>query len=77
MIKVEPAYTSQRCHLCGGKGERFSSIFKCKVCGKTCDADFNASVNIARRAMSLLAGLSNPAHVGLGGEGIKWGVGYF
>jgi len=56
VISVNPAYSSTKCHICGGDGERFSSIFKCKVCGRTYNADFNASVNIARRAMSLLAG---------------------
>jgi IS605 OrfB family transposase len=53
MIQVSPNGTSRRCHICSGEGERFSSIFKCKVCGRIYDADFNASVNIARRAMTL------------------------
>ena len=71
VIEVSPAYSSQKCHICGGDGERFSSIFKCKVCGRTYDADYNASVNIARRATSLLAGLRNRAPTGLRDDGRK------
>ena len=71
VILVNPAYSSRKCHVCGGDGERFSSTFKCKVCGRTYNADFNASVNIARRAMSLLARRCNPASVGLRNDGRK------
>jgi len=46
-----------------------------KVSGKTnrrkYDADYNASVNIARRDLALLAGLSNPARRGLQDEPTK------
>ncbi len=44
---------------------------KCKVCGRTYNAGFNASLNIARRAMSLLAGACNPPSVGLRDDGRK------
>jgi IS605 OrfB family transposase len=71
IVKVDPAYTSQRCHFCGGTGERFSSRFKCKVCGREYDSDYNASINIARRATPLLAGLSNPARGGLRDDSTK------
>ncbi|MCD6369834.1 MAG: transposase [Thermoproteales archaeon] len=71
VILVNPAYSSRKCHVCGRDGERLSSIFKCKVCGRTYNADFNASVNIARRAMSLLAGACNPPSVGLRDDGRK------
>jgi len=71
VILVNPAHTSRECHVCGGDGERFSSTFKCKVCGRTYNADFNASVNIARRATSLLARRRNPASVGLRDDGRK------
>ena len=71
VILVNPSYSSRKCHVCGGDGERFSSIFKCKVCGRTYNADFNASVNIALRAKPLLAGLCNRASVGLRDDGRK------
>lgn len=46
---VEPAYTSQRCHECGftRKSNRRGSVFKCRECGHTADADINAARNIA------------------------------
>jgi len=71
VIKVNPSHSSRICHICSGEGERFSSRFRCKVCGREYDADFNASVNISRRATSLLAGLSNPARRGLRDEPTK------
>ena len=71
VVLVNPAHSSRKCHVCGGDGERFSSTFKCKVCGRTYDADFNASVNIARRAMSLLAGGCNRPSTGLRDDGRK------
>jgi IS605 OrfB family transposase len=71
VIKVNPAYSSRTCHFCGEKGERFSSRFRCKVCGREYDADYNASVNIARRAKSLLAGHRNHARRGLRDEPTK------
>jgi IS605 OrfB family transposase len=71
IVKVNPAYSSQRCHFCSGAGERFSSRFKCKVCGRGYDADYNASSNIARRATPLLAGHRNHARRRLGDEPTK------
>jgi len=47
--EMNPTYTSQRCSVCGWvrscnrKGKRF----KCVSCGFECDADLNASKNIA------------------------------
>ena len=47
--KVDPAYTSQRCSLCGAvhKESRNGERFKCIVCGYESDADINAAVNIS------------------------------
>lgn len=48
---VDARYTSQKCSSCGHteRGNRKSqSVFKCKHCGKSLNADFNASVNIAK-----------------------------
>jgi len=51
------AWTSQTCHVCGyihadnrGKGEERDS-FKCLQCGHEDNADINAGVNIARKAL--------------------------
>jgi putative transposase len=45
---VNPAHTSQRCSRCGfvHKLSRNGEIFKCRNCGYTQDADYNASLNI-------------------------------
>ena len=45
---VNPAHTSQACSKCGfvRKQNRINEIFKCRNCGYTLDADYNASLNI-------------------------------
>ena len=45
---VNPAHTSQTCSQCGfvHKQNRNCEIFKCRNCGHTLDADYNASLNI-------------------------------
>lgn len=51
---VNAQYTSQTCNRCGhiAKGNRVGETFKCLRCGYTCNADYNASVNIAKEAIS-------------------------
>lgn len=60
-LKVAPAFTSQTCNRCGfvHKLNRNGEIFKCKNCGYTLDADFNASLNILNLGLaqqSMVAG---------------------
>ena len=45
---VNPAYTSQICHLCNYFGKRKGDRFYCETHGVV-DADYNASVNILQR----------------------------
>jgi len=47
--KISPTYTSRRCSVCGWtrRSNRKGKEFRCKACGFTCDADLNASRNIA------------------------------
>jgi putative transposase len=48
--KVSPAFTSQRCSVCGcvdPKSRESQASFRCKACGFTCNADVNAARNIA------------------------------
>ena len=45
IAKVDPAYTSQKCRMCGSIGTRFGNRFTC-VCGHVEHADVNASHNI-------------------------------
>jgi transposase len=49
LVHKSPTYTSQRCSVCGWtqKSNRNGKLFKCRHCKNTCDADFNASVNIS------------------------------
>ena len=52
VIKIKPAYTSQRCSKCGfiHKDNRLTqSQFKCLQCGFKENADYNASQNISIR----------------------------
>jgi IS605 OrfB family transposase len=53
--KVSPKNTSRMCHKCGhiDKSNRMVFTFKCVSCGYTADADWNASKNIAGRAISI------------------------
>ncbi len=49
VLKVNPAYTSRICAKCGKEGRLEGLTFKCS-CG-TYDRDYNASLNIAKRAL--------------------------
>lgn len=49
VVEVSPYHTSQICSYCGSKGKRNGIHFKCTNCGKQFNADWNASVNIAKR----------------------------
>lgn len=53
VIYIDPYNTSRTCSVCGfvSKSNRMSqSVFSCKSCGFTANADFNASTNIALMA---------------------------
>lgn len=47
LVLVDPAYTSQKCHVCGEHGTRNGKSFKCPSCNWSGDADFNGAKNIA------------------------------
>lgn len=49
--KVDPAYTSQTCSVCGHidkENRQTQEKFKCTMCGFELNADHNAAINIAR-----------------------------
>jgi transposase len=54
--RVNPAYTSQTCSLCGHRApnnRENQAVFLCKACGHRANADVNAAINIAAgRAVS-------------------------
>ncbi|MDD1762882.1 MAG: transposase [Methanothrix sp.] len=45
-VLVDPAYTSQTCHVCGEHRNRHGKSFKCPACGWSVDADLNGAQNI-------------------------------
>jgi len=48
--KINPAFTSQRCSVCGhvaADSRESQALFRCVACGYTCNADVNAARNIA------------------------------
>lgn len=47
LVLVDPAYTSQTCHVCGEHGIRNGKSFKCPACGWSGDADLNGAQKIA------------------------------
>lgn len=66
VIRVDPRYTSQRCHACGhtGKENRVNqATFKCVKCGHTANADVNAAKNILGRACPSGGNDSEVSHV--------------
>lgn len=51
VLRVNPAHTSQKCHVCGTQMDmRDSRRPRCLVCKVTWDRDENAAINIAKRA---------------------------
>lgn len=66
VVKIDPRYTSQTCSRCGyhhRSNRRSQSLFKCRACGYTLNADLNASLNIrekhARLGRPLASGLTS------------------
>lgn len=57
LFKVAPHHTSQECACCGHthpSNRQTQSLFVCKQCGNTNNADVNASLVIAKRAVDLI-----------------------
>jgi transposase len=62
--KVDPAFTSQTCGVCGYRApenRESQAVFRCVACGHHANADVNAAVNIAAgRAVSARRGTPTP-----------------
>ena len=59
VVKVNPAFTSQTCSVCGHVDEdnrRNQHKFKCTACGHTENADYNAAKNILKAGTSAVNG---------------------
>lgn len=53
VVKVNPAFTSQRCSACGivdREARESQAVFRCRSCGFACNADVNAARNIRHEA---------------------------
>ena len=53
VIVISPEYTSQTCSVCGhiAKQNRQGEKFLCLTCGHEMHSDYNAAINISKRAM--------------------------
>ena len=49
ITNINPAYTSQICHICDSFGTRNGENFTCQCCQNKMDADVNAAHNIRKR----------------------------
>jgi len=57
VVKVNPAYTSQKCSKCGHtckENRKTQSLFECVKCGYTENADFQATLNIFQLGQQLM-----------------------
>lgn len=57
VFKIDPRHTSQTCSKCGYQhrsNRRSQSLFKCRKCGYTINADLNASYNIRNKHLASL-----------------------
>ena len=55
VVKVDPRHTSQTCSKCGYQARnnrRTQSLFLCRHCGYSLNADLNASINIREKYVS-------------------------
>jgi len=65
VVVVDPRRTSQECPRCGytsRENRRSQALFRCRTCGFQHNADWVASVNIARRALAQGAGSEGLGH---------------
>ncbi len=71
---VDPAYTSRTCSQCGhcAKANRKSqTVFCCRACGYTDNADRNAAINISRASVMVpIVGPKNSRNKRLFGQGL-------
>jgi len=67
VLKLSPAFTSQRCSACGhvdARSRESQARFACTVCGYVCHADVNAARNIAAgHAVTARGGFRNAGPV--------------
>jgi len=63
VVQVDPAYTSQTCHMCGHvdkRNRRSQAVFHCGRCDFVGHADHNAALNIAARGVERWGDVMRP-----------------
>jgi putative transposase len=63
VVQVDPAYTSQACHMCGHvdkRNRRGQAVFHCGRCDFVGHADHNAALNIAARGVECWGEVMRP-----------------
>ncbi|GAA2418340.1 RNA-guided endonuclease TnpB family protein [Actinomadura vinacea] len=73
VVRIDPAYTSQRCSLCGvvdREARESQARFRCRSCGHAGNADVNAARNIAHAARQS-ASAAGPAVAARGRPGVS------
>jgi putative transposase len=68
VVKVDPRNTSKTCSRCGychRSNRRSQSLFKCRQCGYSLNADYNAAINIRDKHIASLALLGTSLESGL------------
>ena len=62
VIRVNPRYTSQKCHQCGEVVQKSLSVRThiCPFCGYIADRDVNAAKNILSKAGAQPSGVKHP-----------------
>ncbi|WP_198046938.1 RNA-guided endonuclease TnpB family protein [Kutzneria sp. 744] len=63
VVQVDPAYTSQTCHVCGHvdkRNRRSQAVFHCGRCDFVGHADHNAALNIAARGVQRWGEVKRP-----------------
>ncbi|GHO55584.1 RNA-guided endonuclease InsQ/TnpB family protein [Ktedonobacter robiniae] len=74
VVKVDPRHTSQTCSCCGHQARnnrRSQSLFLCRMCGFSLNADLNASRNIRNKYVVSLASLGTPLAGGSVSDGLS------
>ncbi|MEO3807034.1 transposase [Nonomuraea sp. B1E8] len=67
VVKVNPAYTSQRCSACGivdRVARESQARYRCRSCGYACNADVNAARNIKHAAGHAVSAREGPRVAG-------------
>ncbi|MEV1176892.1 transposase [Nonomuraea sp. NPDC049784] len=67
VVKINPAFTSQRCSACGivdREARESQAVFRCRSCGYACNADVNAARNIKLAAGHAVSAREGPRVAG-------------